>query len=81
MNENLKMLFVDNPYIAEQVYTFCKTLPEFQEAEQEFHTASDRIEKSWARSCTSTLKTPSPGIWRSWSTPIISSDWACVKRF
>ena len=45
MNDKLKMLFVDNPYIAEQVCAFCKTLPEFREAEQEFHAASDRIEK------------------------------------
>ena len=45
MNDHLKMLFVDNPYIAEQVNAFCKALPEFRETEQEFYAASDLIEE------------------------------------
>ncbi len=43
MNDRLKMLFVDNPYIAEQVYAFCQTLPELQKAEQEFNAVSEQI--------------------------------------
>ena len=43
MNENLKVLFVDNPYIAEQVCAFCNALPEFRETEQEFNAISEQI--------------------------------------
>ena len=43
MNDKLKMLFVDNPYIAEQVCAFCKTLPEFREAERAFNAISEQI--------------------------------------
>ena len=43
MNKTLKMLFVDNPYIAEQVCAFCSTLSEFQEAEREFNAVSEQI--------------------------------------
>ena len=43
MNDKLKMLFVDNPYIAEQVCAFCSTLSEFQEAERKFDAVSEQI--------------------------------------
>ena len=43
MNDKLKMLFVDNPYIAEQVCTFCNALPEFREAERAFNAISEQI--------------------------------------
>ena len=43
MNKTLKMLFVDNPYIAEQVCAFCSTLSEFQEAERKFDAVSEQI--------------------------------------
>ena len=43
MNDTLKMLFVDNPYIAEQVCAFCKTLPEFREAERAFNAISEQV--------------------------------------
>ncbi len=32
MNEMIKTLFLDNPYIPEQIYTFCNRLPEFRDA-------------------------------------------------
>ena len=43
MNKNLKVLFVDNPYIAERVCAFCDALPEFQETEWEFNAISEQI--------------------------------------
>lgn len=43
MNEILKTLFLDNPYIPEQVYTFCNQLPEFREAERAYEEAADRL--------------------------------------
>ena len=43
MNDKLKMLFVDNPYIAEQVCAFCSTLSELREAEREFNAVSEQI--------------------------------------
>lgn len=43
MNDILKTLFVDNPYLPEQVYAFCKTLPEYQEAEREYQAAGQKI--------------------------------------
>ena len=39
MNTILNTLFLDNPYIPEQVTAFCDTLPIFREAEQEYRTA------------------------------------------
>lgn len=49
MNDILYTLFQDNPRIAEQVCAFCKTLPEFQEAEREFETISERIAEKLGR--------------------------------
>ena len=43
MNDILKTLFLDNPYIPEQVYTFCSQLPEFREAERAYEEAADRL--------------------------------------
>ena len=43
MNDILYTLFQDNPHIAEQTCTFCKTLPEFQKAEQEFEAISAQV--------------------------------------
>lgn len=43
MNDILKTLFLDNPYIPEQVYTFCKQLPEFVEAERAYEAAAVRL--------------------------------------
>ena len=40
MNDILNTLFLDNPYIPDQVYTFCKQLPEFVEAEQDYEAAA-----------------------------------------
>lgn len=45
MNNILNTLFLDNPYIPEQVYAFCKSLPEFREAEQEYQDAERELEK------------------------------------
>ena len=43
MDDQLKTLFVDNPYLAEQVCTFCKSIPEFREAEREFNAVSAQV--------------------------------------
>ena len=43
MNELLKTLFLDNPYIPEQVCSFCDQLPEFREAERAYGEAADRL--------------------------------------
>lgn len=43
MNEILKTLFLDNPYIPEQVYIFCNQLPEFREAERAYGEAAGRL--------------------------------------
>ena len=42
MNNKLKILFVDNPDLAEQVCAFCDTRPEFRETEERFHALSDQ---------------------------------------
>ena len=44
MNSILKTLFLDNPYIPEQVYTFCNQLPEFLEAERNYNSQLKRLE-------------------------------------
>lgn len=44
MNTILNTIFLDNPYIPEQVCAYCKTLPEFREAEQEYRAAEQELE-------------------------------------
>ena len=44
MNEIVKTLFCDNPYLADQVCAFCDTLPAYLEAEQEYEAAARRAE-------------------------------------
>ena len=36
-------LFLDNPYIPEQIYTFCNQLPEFREAERAYEEITGRL--------------------------------------
>ena len=43
MTNPIKTLFIDNPYIAEQVCAFCNSLPEFRKAEQEYRALEERI--------------------------------------
>lgn len=43
MNDMLKILFLDNPYIPDQVYAFCSQLPEFCEAERDYEAAVSRL--------------------------------------
>lgn len=43
MNGILKTLFEDNPYLAEQAWAFCESLPEFRAAEQEYRREEERI--------------------------------------
>ena len=45
MNNILNTLFLDNPYLPEQVTAFCKTLPEYREAEREYRAAERELEK------------------------------------
>ena len=49
MNDILKILFVENPYLAEQVHTFCRTLPEFCQSERDFESASNQIAEKLGR--------------------------------
>ena len=44
MNEILKTLFLDNPYIADQVYAFCNQLPEFRKAEQNYNAFAAKLQ-------------------------------------
>lgn len=44
MNTILNTIFLDNPYLPEQVCAFCKTLPEFREAEREYRAAEQELE-------------------------------------
>lgn len=45
MNTILNTIFLDNPYLPEQVCAYCKTLPEFREAEREYRAAEQELEK------------------------------------
>ena len=44
MNNILNTLFLDNPYLPEQVAAFCKTLPEYREAERAYQAAEQELE-------------------------------------
>ena len=43
MKDKLKSLFMDNPYLAEQVYDFCNTRPEFREAERKYQALAGQL--------------------------------------
>lgn len=45
MNSILNTLFLDNPYLPEQVCAFCNSLPEYREAEQAFRAIEQEIEE------------------------------------
>lgn len=45
MNNILNTLFLDNPCIPEQVYTFCNSLPEYRNAEQAFRAMEQELEE------------------------------------
>ena len=49
MNDILHTLFLDNPCLSEQVYAFCKTLPEYREAEQEYCAAEQELSGQLSR--------------------------------
>lgn len=44
METILQTLFLENPYIPEQVCAYCKTLPEFREVEREYRAAEQELE-------------------------------------
>lgn len=43
MDTILHTLFLDNPYLPEEIAAFCDTLPEFREAEQDYQSAGQVI--------------------------------------
>ena len=43
MNSILSTLFLDNPYLPDQVYAFCNQLPEFQEAERAYEEEAEKL--------------------------------------
>ena len=45
MNNILNALFLDNPYLPEQVAAFCKTLPEYRAAERAFRATERELEE------------------------------------
>ena len=44
MNNILNTLFLDNPYIPEQVCAYCNTLPEYREAERAYLSVEQELE-------------------------------------
>lgn len=44
MNNILNTLFLDNPYIPEQVAAYCNTLPEYREAERAYLAVEQELE-------------------------------------
>lgn len=45
MNSILNTLFLDNPYLPDQVCAFCNQLPEFRKAEREYQAAEQALEE------------------------------------
>ena len=45
MGDILKTLFLDNPYLEEQVHAFCQQSPEFQAARRAYEAQLDRAEE------------------------------------
>ncbi len=80
MNDILYTLFQDNVELPGKIYDFCKKTRNFVRQSRNLRPKATLSRKNWGGSYTLILKTSSPGTWRNWSMPIISSDWACVKR-
>ena len=49
MNTILNTLFLDNPYLPEQITAFCTSLPEYQVAEREYQAAETQISRQLGR--------------------------------
>lgn len=49
MNTILNTLFLDNPYLPEQITAFCTSLPEYQVAEREYQAAEAQISRQLGR--------------------------------
>ena len=43
MKTILQTLFLKNPYLPEQIYTFCSQLPEFRKAEQDYEASAAEL--------------------------------------
>lgn len=43
MHTLLNILFLDNPGVPEQIYTFCSQLPEFQKAERDYELSAAEL--------------------------------------
>ena len=43
MTQILNTLFLDNPYLPEQISHFCNTLPEYRQAELEYQAAEKEL--------------------------------------
>lgn len=43
MDSTLHTLFFDNPYLPEQIYAFCETLPEYREAERNYQKVEQAL--------------------------------------
>ena len=81
MEQMIQTIFFDNPDLPTKVYTYCKSLPEYNEAEREYSRYAGEIEKSFGLGTVSAaggllLHLRGPIGYK----PIIASDWACVKR-
>lgn len=44
MNNILYTLFLENPYLPEEITAFCETLPEYREAERDYQAAQRELE-------------------------------------
>lgn len=44
MDSTPHTLFINNPYLPEQIYAFCETLPEYREAERDYQKAERALE-------------------------------------
>lgn len=80
MNNTLKIFFVDNPDLAEQVCAFCDTRRSSGRRRSGSMPSVTRRRGGWSRGFIWNLRRRGRATWPSWPTPIISLGWACVKR-
>ena len=49
MNNLIKTLFCENPYLMEQVYAYCKTFPGYTQAERTYEALAEQMRQTMGK--------------------------------
>ena len=49
MNQIIQTLFCENPYLPEQIYAYCKTLPGYTQAERTYEALAEQMRQTMGK--------------------------------